>query len=948
MHNLKSIDLDIPKEKLVVITGVSGSGKSSLAFDTIYAEGQRRYIESLSPYARQFLDMMERPDVDSIEGLAPAVSIEQKTVNTTPRSTVGTVTEIYDFVRLLFARVGTQYCTECDIPVERQTQDQIISTILKHPAGSALTILAPLVRARKGHYRELFADSLRSGFTKVRIDGEIRELVDGMQVDRYKIHTIEVVIDRFPLEDKFKDRLNDSISTGLKIGKGAVSVLCSHGKNETEQLFSEKYSCPGCGKSYEEPQPNTFSFNSAIGACEHCHGLGEVRDFDEELIFHDKTLSIEDGALAPLGKRRKNWLWAQVEAVYEKYKTELSVPLKKLKPELLDAIINGTGKEKLDVHWESNTGRKVTYSMKFAGIIETLKQSAGKDGSESMREWAMQFMSSKTCHVCEGGRLKKDSLYIRVEGKNIHHVVALSLQDVAKYFVSLEFEGNKALVAAPILKEISSRLSFLLQVGLGYLSLDRSARTLSGGESQRIRLATQIGTQLVGVLYILDEPSIGLHQRDNQRLIDSLQQLRDLGNTVIVVEHDRDMMLAADHLIDIGPKAGEFGGEVVGFATPKEFTGLNGTDYSNGKEFVKRDSPTAEYLSKKDWLTPPKSRTKPDKKKHLILKGAKGNNLKNVTLDIPLGLFTCITGVSGSGKSTLINETLAPILHKQYYDSKSVSLPYEDITGLDMLDKIIEIDQSPIGRTPRSNPATYTGLFTMIRDFFAELPEAKIRGYKVGRFSFNVKGGRCEECEGAGMKRIEMNFLPDVFANCDVCNGKRYNRETLEVHFKGKSISDVLNMPVSEAVELFADIPRVRRKIDALNAVGLGYIRLGQQAPTLSGGEAQRVKLATELSKVATGKTIYILDEPTTGLHFKDIKHLLDVLLKLREKGNTVIVIEHNLDVIKMADWVIDLGPEGGSGGGKIVDEGTPEDIASRHKTSGSHTGRFLEVELAT
>jgi excinuclease ABC subunit A len=946
MHNLKSIDLDIPKEKLIVITGVSGSGKSSLAFDTIYAEGQRRYIESLSPYARQFLDMMERPDVDSIEGLAPAVSIEQKTVNTTPRSTVGTVTEVYDFVRLLFARVGTQYCTECDIPVQRQTQDQILSAILKNPSGSALMVLAPLVRARKGHYRELFADTLRSGFTKVRIDGEIRELVDGMQVDRYKIHTIEVVVDRFPLGEKFTDRLNDAIKTGLKLGKGIVSVLTSSGKEEKEDLFSEKYSCPNCGKSYEEPQPNTFSFNSAIGACDNCHGLGEIRDFDEELIYSDKSLSIEDGALAPLGKRRKNWLWAQVEAVYEKYKTELSVPLKKLKPELLDAIMNGTGKEKLDVHWESNTGRKVTYSMKFAGIIETLKNSAGKDGSESMKEWASQFMSSKPCPVCEGGRLKKESLFIRIDGKNIHKVVALSLQDVAKFFVSLEFEGNKGLIAAPILKEISSRLSFLLQVGLGYLSLDRSAKTLSGGESQRIRLATQIGTQLVGVLYILDEPSIGLHQRDNQRLIESLKQLRDLGNTVIVVEHDRDMMLAADHLIDIGPKAGEFGGEVVGFATPKEFTSVNGEDFSSGREFVKRDSPTAAYLSKKDWLTPPVIRTKPDPKKHLILKGAKGNNLKSVSLDIPLGLFTCLTGVSGSGKSTLINETLAPILHRQYYDTKAVSLPHDEVIGFELLDKVIEIDQSPIGRTPRSNPATYTGLFTMIRDFFTELPEAKIRGYKVGRFSFNVKGGRCEECEGAGMKRIEMNFLPDVFVNCDVCNGKRYNRETLEVHFKGKSISDVLNMPVTEAVQLFADIPRVRRKIDALEAVGLGYIRLGQQAPTLSGGEAQRVKLATELSKVATGKTIYILDEPTTGLHFKDIKHLLDVLLKLRDKGNTVVVIEHNLDVIKMSDWVIDLGPEGGAGGGYIVDEGTPEDIASRHQKTGSYTGYFLEKEL--
>lgn len=940
VHNLKGIDLDIPKEKLVVITGVSGSGKSSLAFDTIYAEGQRRYVESLSAYARQFLDMMERPDVDIIEGLSPAISIEQKTVNITPRSTVGTVTEIYDFIRLLFARLGTQYCTECNIPVERQSQDQIISTLQAHTSGTKLSILAPLVKSRKGHYRELFTDTLRAGFTKVRIDGEVRDLVEGLQVDRYKIHNIEVVIDRFPLGEKYSERLQESVSMGLKIGKGVISVVLNESR---ELLFSEKFSCPNCGKSYEEPQPNTFSFNSVIGACPTCHGLGETKDFDPELIYADKNISIEDGAIGPLGKKRKNWLWAQVEALYESHKTPLSTPLKKLKQELVEQLMNGAGKEKLNVVWESNTGRKVNYMMRFAGIVETLRQASGKDSTESMRQWAEQFMSSQPCVTCEGGRLKKEALCIRVGEKNVKYVVNLPLQDAQAFFKEHSFLGNKEVIATPILKEIVSRLSFLLQVGLGYLTLDRTARSLSGGESQRIRLATQIGTQLVGVLYILDEPSIGLHQRDNHRLIESLKELRDLGNSVIVVEHDRDMMLSADYLVDIGPGAGEYGGKLVGFAPPEKFTtSING---SSGY-FVNHDSPTAAYLSKEDSLPVPSERIKSDKKRMLVLKGARGNNLQNVTLRIPLGTLTCITGVSGSGKSTLVNETLAPILHRHFYQSNTAPLPFDSVEGLEHLDKVIEIDQTPIGRTPRSNPATYTGLFTIIRDFFAELPEAKIRGYKVGRFSFNVKGGRCEECEGAGMKKIEMNFLPDVYVTCDVCHGKRYNRETLEVHFKGKSISDVLNMSVTDAVELFTDIPRIKRKVSALQDVGLGYIRLGQQAPTLSGGEAQRVKLATELSKVATGKTIYILDEPTTGLHFKDIKHLLDVLLQLREKGNTVIVIEHNLDVIKMADWVIDLGPEGGSAGGKIVDEGTPESIAREIARTGSHTGEFLAKEL--
>lgn len=961
VHNLKNLDVAFPREKLIVITGISGSGKSSLAFDTIYAEGQRRYVESLSPYARQFLDMMERPDVDLIEGLSPAISIEQKTIGTSPRSTVGTVTEVYDFVRLLYARLGTQYCVVCDIPVERQTHDQIIGTIYSYQEKSKLTLLAPLVRARKGHYRDLFADSLRAGFTKVRIDGEIRDLHEGLQVDRYKVHTIELVVDRLLISGEYMERLGTSVETALKMGKGVASALIESPSGEAiELLFSEKYACPNCGRSYEEPQPNTFSFNSVIGACPTCHGLGETKDFDEELLYADKSKSIEEGALTPLGKRRKNWLWAQVEAVFSAYKTDINTPFNKLKKDLAQTLIHGSGTEKLKIEWRSGSGKKVTYDMRFAGILETLKQAVKKDATESMRQWAEQFMASKPCPACNGGRLKQESLFIRIAGKNIQYAVNRSLDEARQFFDSLSFTGNKEIIATPILREISSRLSFLLEVGLGYLNLDRAARTLSGGESQRIRLATQIGTQLVGVLYILDEPSIGLHQRDNERLIGSLKNLRDLGNTVIVVEHDKEMMLSADILADIGPGAGEYGGKLVALATPDKFTKEIGSQKSeiriNGElptayrlpttDFISADSLTARYLNGIDKIETPSARFISRKQKHLLLKGARGNNLKNVTLDVTLGAFTCITGVSGSGKSTLLNETLAPILHRHFSGSNAAPLPYDEIEGLEHLDKVIEIDQSPIGRTPRSNPATYTGLFTMIRDFFAELPESRIRGYKVGRFSFNVKGGRCEACEGAGMKKIEMNFLPDVYVTCDVCHGKRYNRETLEVHVKGKSISDVLSMSVTEALELFGDIPRIYRKLLALDSVGLGYIRLGQQAPTLSGGEAQRVKLATELSKVATGKTIYILDEPTTGLHFQDIKHLLNVLLELRARGNTVLVIEHNLDVIKMADWIIDLGPEGGKGGGGIVASGTPEDIVSAYQSTGSYTGQYLSKEI--
>jgi excinuclease ABC subunit A len=943
VHNLKNIDVEMPRDQFIVITGLSGSGKSSLAFDTIYAEGQRRYVESLSAYARQFLGLMERPDVDYIEGLSPSISIEQKTVSTNPRSTVGTVTEIYDYLRLLFARVGTQFCYNCGRKVERQGIDQIIDSILKYPAGSKLQILAPVVKGRKGHYRELFEQIQKDGFVRVRVDGEVRELREGMKVDRYKIHNIEIVVDRIAVKKELRPRVAESVEVALKYGNGTLIV--HDGVND--QLFSKHYACHICGISYDEPAPNSFSFNSPSGSCPECEGLGEKKAFDVRLIIPDENLSINEEAIAPLGKPRQTWMFSQLRAVAKRYGFDFDTPLKRLSPTVREILLNGAGDEKFDIEYVHDGGRRVTYRHRFGGIMEMMKRYYEESSSNNIREWVESFMTTTPCDSCKGGRLRKESLAIKLmddrtgRHTNIHELVSLSIKQAHQFFEELSLPPRQMEIARQILKEILQRIGFLLNVGLDYLSLDRPARTLSGGEGQRIRLATQIGTQLVGVLYILDEPSIGLHQRDNRKLIHSLKALRDLGNTVIVVEHDKETIESADFVVDLGPGAGEHGGYVVTHGHPSELQTLNKHLRINGNG-VGAESHTALYLKGKKTIGVPKSRRK-GTGKQLILTGATGNNLKNVTLKVPLGCFVCVTGVSGSGKSTLINETLYPILSHKFYGTRVVPLPYKSIQGLEQIDKVIDIDQSPIGRTPRSNPATYTGLFTLIRDLFTQLPESKIRGYKAGRFSFNVKGGRCEGCEGDGVKRIEMNFLPDVYVLCDVCNGKRYNRETLEVRYKGRSISDVLEMTVDDARELFSEFPRIQRHLETLHDVGLGYIRLGQQATTLSGGEAQRVKLSTELSKIGTGKTLYILDEPTTGLHFEDIRMLLSVLNKLVDKGNTVIVIEHNLDVIKTADWIIDLGPEGGDGGGQIIAEGTPEEVG---EAEGSFTGMFLRKEL--
>jgi excinuclease ABC subunit A len=946
VHNLKNIDVDIPRDSLTVITGLSGSGKSSLAFDTIYAEGQRRYVESLSAYARQFLDVMERPDVDLIEGLSPSISIEQKTINANPRSTVGTVTEIYDYLRLLFARVGTQFCYSCGRKVQRQSVDQIIESILDYPNGTKLQILAPVVKGRKGHYRELFESIVKDGFLRVRIDGQVKQIEKGMKVDRYKVHTIEIVVDRIALKKEMRPRIADSVELALRFGNGVLIV----NDGENDQLFSQKSSCHECGISYEEPAPNSFSFNTPAGYCPKCEGLGELRSFDMKLILPDENLSINQEGLAPMGKPRSTWMFSQIQAVAKKYGFNFDTPIKKISKEVRDILFYGTHGEKLEIEYTHSTGRVQIYKHRFEGLLKMLERWYEDSSSNQVRDWVESFMTTSPCEECKGGRLRKESLAVRLEdvktGRqiSIQDVVKLSITQAKKLFEGISLTPRQTEIAHQIVKEIHQRLDFLLNVGLDYLTLDRSARTLSGGEGQRIRLATQIGTQLVGVLYILDEPSIGLHQRDNIKLIKSLKSLRDLGNTVIVVEHDKEMIESADYVVDLGPRAGEHGGKVVITGTPEQL--LNEKTNGNRKKIdgdrVISDSLTSAYLQGKHKIEIPSARRKGNGKS-LIVKGATGNNLKNLSLSIQLGTLVCITGVSGSGKSTIINETLFPILSRKFYKSKLVPLPYESIDGMQHIDKIIDIDQSPIGRTPRSNPATYTGLFTLIRDLFTQLPEAQIRGYKAGRFSFNVKGGRCENCEGDGVRKIEMNFLPDVYVLCDVCMGKRYNRETLEVYYKGKSIADVLNMTVDEAMVLFSELPRIQRHLQTLHDVGLGYIRLGQQATTLSGGEAQRVKLSTELSKIGTGKTLYILDEPTTGLHFEDIRMLLLVLNRLVDKGNTVIVIEHNLDVIKTADWVIDLGPEGGDEGGEIVAEGTPEQVAKNHR---SYTGQYLKETL--
>ncbi len=933
VHNLKNIDIEIPRDSLVVFTGLSGSGKSSLAFDTIYAEGQRRFMETLSSYARQFIGGIERPDVDKIEGLSPSISIEQKTISQNPRSTVGTVTEIYDFIRLLFARCGTQYSPDTGLAVTRQNLEQIVDSVFALKDKSKISILSPVVKGRKGHYRELFEEIGSQGFTKVRIDGEMKDIKPGMKTERFRIHDIEIVIDRLAINNKSRPRLKDSIETALRHGEGVVII--NDGK--TDRMFNQNLSDPVTGRSFSEPAPNSFSFNSPYGWCKDCFGLGEKKEIDIDKIIPDMGLTINQEAIVPLGKPRNTWIYSIFKGLIEKLGYDFDTPLKKFTSDDIDVIMNGTT-ERIRYTHVNSLGRTTQYQHKFEGLVNYIKRYNSDSTSEAIRLWAESFMAVTKCKTCGGGRLNVDSLWVKIDDKSIFDITQMSILDCREFFAGLKLDDRKMIVASQIFKEIRSRLEFLLNVGLDYLTLDRSARTLSGGEAQRIRLATQIGSQLTGVLYILDEPSIGLHQRDNIKLINSLKSLRDIGNSVIVVEHDKEMIESSDFIVDLGPGAGEHGGEIVAFGHP---TSLNGS------------SITGRYLSGAEKIEVPGIRRE-GSGRSLMLKGARGNNLKNVNLKIPLGKFICITGVSGSGKSTLITETLYRILSQKFFKTPERPLPYDTIEGLSQIkdkrrekivDKIIEIDQTPIGRTPRSNPATYTGLFTFIRDIFSNLPESKIRGYKPGRFSFNVKGGRCEACEGAGLQKIEMNFLPDVYVTCDVCRGRRYNRETLEVRYKGKSISDILEMTVEEAVEFFDAVPGLKRKLKTLHDVGLDYIRLGQQATTLSGGEAQRVKLSTELSKVQTGRTMYILDEPTTGLHFKDIKMLLDVLSKLVDKGNTVIVIEHNLDVIKSADWIIDLGPEGGQKGGQIIAEGTPEEIV-KNFIKKSHTAQYLKKEL--
>ncbi len=929
-HNLKNFDISIPKNALVVFTGVSGSGKSSLAFDTLYNEGQRRYMESFSAYARQFMGEMERPDVDQITGLSPVIAIEQKTTNKNPRSTVGTVTELYDFLRLLYARIGKAYSYNTGKPMVKFTEAEIVQNIYTKFKDKKINLLAPVVRGRKGHYRELFEEIRKKGFVKARVDGEIIELRPKFQVDRYKIHDIEIVVDRFPVNESMKTRLNESVSQCLKMGKDLLFLL-EEGKTKVTQ-YSKQLMCEETGLSYEEPSPNSFSFNSPYGACPTCKGLGNVYAIDMNLLMPDHSLSINEGAIHPLGEAREASVFQQIKQFARKHKISLDKAVKDLSKEQLQLVLFGDNNSAEDFGLDLNDENiPDAYTGSYEGIVPMMKRwFTSSQSTDHLKSWVETYMELNTCTACGGARLKKESLWFKVNGKIISELNDMHLDILEKWFLDLpkSLDKKDTLIAPTILKEINDRISFLMNVGLSYLSLSRPSKSLSGGESQRIRLATQIGSQLQGITYILDEPSIGLHQRDNQRLITALKQLRDIGNTVLVVEHDKDIMMAADYLVDIGPKAGIHGGHIVAQGTPAEILKLN--------------SDTALFLAGKKKIEVPSTRRKGNGK-FISIKGATGNTLQKASVDFPLGSFIVVSGVSGSGKSTLINETLYPILSQYCYDSKTKPMPYQKVTGLDHIDKVIEIDQSPIGRTPRSNPATYCGFFTDIRTLFASVPEAKIRGYQAGRFSFNVKGGRCDVCEGGGMRVIEMNFLPDVYVHCEKCGGKRFNRETLEIRYKGKSISDVLNMTVEEACEFFQAVPFIYRKVKVLNDVGLGYITLGQSAVTLSGGEAQRVKLATELGKKDTGKTFYILDEPTTGLHFQDIQLLIGVLNRLVDRGNTVLVIEHNMDVIKVADHIIDLGPEGGSGGGIIQFEGTPEEMIKKSKT---HTAKYLAIEM--